>query len=224
MGKTTIAEASNIMGKYFIGPDDLDMFSKELNIASPIITQIQIPEIPFSKNLLKNIANTHLLILGIPLNASQEPLTLVSMRFFFSVDPSIKEPCFYNQDWYFNEKFANTCKLEFKWYLLGRNILNNTRGLIPENQSEIELTKFPSALLLAFAFFANYFKNKEYLWEKEFIWCSDKDNNGDRIYVARYIDPSGLSKNGFSIHRHLSVKQHYGCIEMEIDNISSHNR
>ena len=48
--------------------------------------------------------------------------------------------------------------------------------------------------------------------EKYFIWCNDVDANGDRIYVGRYFDPLGISKNGFSVHRQLRIKNNYGCI------------
>ena len=34
--------------------------------------------------------------------------------------------------------------------------------------------------------------------------------NSDQIYVGRYIDPIKINKNGFSIHRHLKIKNNYG--------------
>jgi len=48
------------------------------------------------------------------------------------------------------------------------------------------------------------------LWKSDFIWCSDKDKNGDQIYVGRYRDPLGVNKNGFNIHRHLKIRNYYG--------------
>ena len=49
------------------------------------------------------------------------------------------------------------------------------------------------------------------LWRHDFIWCDDSDHNGDRIYTGRYIDPNGINKNGFNIHRHLSIRPCYGA-------------
>ena len=64
-----------------------------------------------------------------------------------------------------------------------------------------------SSLMLA------YFARKEYLWWHDFVWCSDVDHNGDRIYVGKYHDIDGVNKNGFSIHRHLALRPCYGSVD-----------
>ena len=43
-----------------------------------------------------------------------------------------------------------------------------------------------------------------------------------RIYVGRYFDPLGISKNGFSVHRQLRIRNNYGC-SMKIANINLHS-
>lgn len=53
----------------------------------------------------------------------------------------------------------------------------------------------------------------EKLWYHDFVWCSDVDHNGDRIYVGKYNDIDGVNKDGFSIHRHLALRLCYGCID-----------
>ncbi|PIT93557.1 hypothetical protein COU00_03750, partial [Candidatus Falkowbacteria bacterium CG10_big_fil_rev_8_21_14_0_10_43_11] len=150
--------------------------------------------------------------LGVQRNATGQKLTLNSLRDFFGVNPEIKEPCFYNQDWYFKEKFAEQTVLKNKWYLIGKEVDKNTRGKSPETMKG---AAFPPAILTAFIFFAYYFHTDgKILWQQDFIWCSDKDNNGDRIYTGRYIDPDRINKNGFNIHRHLSIRQCYGLAPM----------
>lgn len=52
------------------------------------------------------------------------------------------------------------------------------------------------------------------LWKHDFVWCSDMDHNGDRIYVGKYHDISGVNKNGFSIHRHLALRECYASINL----------
>lgn len=198
---TTIENAQKIMGRNFIGPDQLVKISPYL----PAPVGKSTPTIPFALDFLKKIKKDYILILG-------APLTINAMREIFGIDPAKSEPCFYNQDWYLKEKFANKITLAPKWYLVKKSVDKKTRGLHP-NIIEKKLRNkehFPLAVLCAFTFFSYYLLHKEILWEKDFIWCSDKDANGDRIYVGRYKDPKGMNKNGFNIHRHLSIKKSYG--------------
>ena len=50
------------------------------------------------------------------------------------------------------------------------------------------------------------------LWNYDYVWCKDRDNTGDQIYVGRYTDPDGINADGFEIHRHLSIKKSYGAL------------
>lgn len=204
-GTTTIDLAKKLFGVNFIGPDEIKKVSFRTNISDAF----NVPDIPFSEEFLKTVDDDDfILILGIDSDKSGNPLTINSMRDFYGVDPSLKEPCFYNQDWYLNEDFANKVTLENKWYLIRKNVLDDTKGRKPEEIDENlpENEQFPSAVLTAHTFFLYYFLNNgEKLWKNDFIWCSDTDHNGDRIYTGRYIDPTGINKNGFNIHRFLSL-------------------
>lgn len=205
-----ITQAKKIMGKNFIGPNELDGIAKKLNIAS-LASRGNLPRIKFSEKLLKKTAKDYILILGVPLSSNGRKLTLNSLREFFGVNSEGKEPCFYNQDWYLKEKFAAATNLKFKWYLIKKAVDKKTRGKNPETRKS---AAFPSAILAVFTFFADYFLNQETLWKNDFIWCSDKDHNGDRIYVGRYVDPDKINKNGFNLHRHLSIRPCYGVINI----------
>ncbi len=202
--------AKSIMGKNFIGPNELTSIAAEINI-TPIKT---IPKIHYDEKTLKKCAKDYVLVLGVEKNKNGTALTLNSMRSFLGLGPAISEPCFYNQDWYIKEKFASTTTLKNKWYLIRKNVLKESRGVRPD----ILLGKlkkgeqFPSAILTAHTFFAFYFlHNGVKLWNNDFIWCCDKDKNGDRIYTGRYTDPKKINKNGFNIHRHLSIRPVYGA-------------
>ena len=201
------------MGKNFIGPEELRKISSKLNIADPSKFKKSIPKIPFNLDYLKKIQRDYILILGIPKDKNNEKLTINNLCSIFGWNPAKSEPCFYNQDWYLKEKFAKDTILDFKWYLIKKSVNKNSRGKNPENISKIlkNKEKFPSAILTAFAFFSYYLlTNGEVLWKHDFIWCSDKDKNNDRIYAGRYMDPKKISKNGFNVHRHLSVRPCYG--------------
>lgn len=203
------------MGRNFIGPKELLKIEKFF----PVFVPEDIPKIPFSENLLKKIRKDYILIFGVPKDKFGSILTLNRMREIFGLDPKKSEPCFYNQDWYVKEKFASQKTLNFTWYLIKKTVDKNTRGKDP-NILLKKLKKgedFPSAVLCAFTFFAYYLLYQGgILWEKDFIWCSDKDTNGDRIYVARYKDPKKINKNGFNIHRYLSLRNCYGFVPEKV--------
>jgi hypothetical protein len=210
-GKTSIAAARKILGKNFIGPDELSSIKNQLGIS--IKKSAEIPPIPFDENLLESLKESAILVLSVPLYKDNSPLTILKLREHFGWDPSISEPCFYNQDWYLKELFVSQSPACPCWNIINKNVLTSTRkkspeliaSLIPDNQ------EFPSAFLLTYAFFAFYLHaSGEILWKCDYLWCSDFDHKGDRIYVGRYIDPVGINKNGFSVHRHLSIRECYG--------------
>lgn len=203
---TSLEEAKKIFGKDFIGPDELLKYSKQMGIKTPA----KIPNVPYSPSELRKRSEDYLLVLGSSTMSSGDPLSLLSLRTHFGVDPDVFEPCFYNQDWYLKEKFM-TDPLTDEWYIVRKSVFQNTRAQNPE-QISAEL-KLPSAVQCAYAFFMNCFNTGEYLWEHDFVWCRDKDHNGDRIYVGKYHDIAGINKNGFSIHRHLALRQWYGFID-----------
>ncbi len=172
------------------------------------------PVVPFSDDVLKKHAETHILIFTPAADAGGEPITLNSLRDVFGIDPERGEPCFYNQDWYLKENFASKGSLDGAWHLLRKDVLEDARAKPPED-IEVALPSnetFPNAVTCAFAFFAHWYASEgKALWKHDFVWCSDRDHNGDRIYVGRYEDPSGVNKNGFNVHRHLSLRPAYSA-------------
>jgi hypothetical protein len=208
---TNLDRAKKIMGKNFIGLSELLSVQKDMGIFIPDELAGKLPEVNFPEGLLSNCRDEYLLILGSPYYKDETPLTIKKMRDHFGFNPELGEPCFYNQDWYINEDFFNK-QLDYKWYLLRKSVIDETRAKDPDSVTLKIL--FPSAVLCAYMFFVCWHHFHEPLWSKDYIWCSDHDHNGDRIYVGRYIDPHGINKNGFSIHRHLSISNIYGCINV----------
>lgn len=203
---TSIRIAQQIMGTNFIGPEELSSVKETIPLSIPST----IPEIHYSVEELIEKSNDYILILGLSKMNNGDPVTIKLLRSIFGTNPSIMEPCFYNQDWYMNESFVNI-PLDNKWYLIQKNIYDDSRSKLPEHYDrQISL---PLAIQCVFAFFTNFFiYNGEKLWEFSYVWCSDFDTNGDRVYVGRYTDELGLNNNGFSIHRHLRIKNNYGII------------
>jgi len=176
--------------------------------------ELSTPPIPFSEDTLKKCADSHLLVFTPVVFPNGTPITVNTLRERFGMDPAVLEPCFYNQDWYLKEDFAAATASDGKWHLLPLRVLEDARAKRPE---EIEATlggweAFPTAVTCAFAFFAYWLHTGgEALWKNDFLWCSDRDHNGDRIYVGRYEDPAGINKNGFNVHRHLALRSAYSA-------------
>jgi hypothetical protein len=138
-------------------------------------------------------------------------LTIKTLRNHFGITPDVSEPCFYNQDWYMNELFIDK-SINDAWFLIRKEVFDSSRAINPDLLSE--KYHFPSAIQCVYFFFAMWYFRKEVIWEYDFVWCSDHDHNGDRIYVGKYRDIDGINKNGFSIHRHLSIKKCYAATDL----------
>lgn len=200
-------EAKRIMQDNFIGSEELSLIAPQMGITVPE----KIPDIPFSPKTLRSIAKDCLLILGTAHTQQGYPLTLSAMREHVGWNSAQQEPCFYNQDWYLNEPFAKNVTLKHEWYLIKKIVNEESRGKHPLDFPLQSNEALPLAILTAYAFFAYYFlTNKQPLWKHDFLWCADKDSNGDQIYTGRYIDPNGINKNGFNVHRYLSLRPAYG--------------
>lgn len=204
----TIETAKSLFGENFIGKEELKPFIKALDFGD---VDIQEKPIEYSDTVLQDAAsNGYILIYGVEHIGDQ----LINLRFLrekFGVDPEISEPCFYNQDWYLKESFMDDTFLNAQWFLIKKEVFDDSRSVLPENLLERKFN-FPPAILCAYTFYAYFFARKKFLWWHDFVWCRDVDHNGDRIYVGKYHDIDGVNKNGFSIHRHLALRPCYGSV------------
>lgn len=201
--RINVAEAREIMGDNFIGP-------KELLKAGISHADNDVPAISFSEKDLMQRRKNYILILGLSTLDNGFPVTIRNLKKIYGKDPDVSEPCFYNQDWYENETFMDI-QLEGEWYLIRKEVYGDSRGIQPDEL--MERFVFPSAIRCVYAFFMAWNTLGVKLWYHDFVWCSDVDHNGDRIYVGKYNDVDGVNKNGFSIHRHLSLRECYACID-----------
>ena len=201
----SIEEAKWIMGDNFIG-------LKELSSQSVLDfkTDDIIPEIPFDAQELEGKKEDYLLILGMNKFSNGEPVTIKSLRVIFGMNPDKSEPCFYNQDWYDKEDFINR-EMESKWFLIRKTVYEDSRSVMPNELMDKYV--FPTAIDCTYAFFVAWICKDLKLWYHDFVWCSDLDHNGDRIYVGKYNDIDVVNKNGFSVHRHLALRPCYGCVD-----------
>ncbi len=197
----------NLFGKNFIGKDELKPLFRAMGLGD-----VDVHEKPIEysdSDLIRTAESGYILIYGIEEIGGQN-ITLRFLREKFGVNPDVSEPCLYNQDWYLKENFIDV-NLHTRWFLVKKDVFEESRAVAPEELISQKLN-FPSAILCAYTFFAYYYARNEYLWWHDFVWCSDTDHNGDRIYVGKYHDIDGVNKNGFSIHRHLGLRSCYGSV------------
>lgn len=206
MEREELDRLKQLFGDRLIGPDELKPLMERLGEKCSVVT---IPAMNYSAEQLEQCATDYLLVMGIP-EIGGRAMTIRTLREAFGFDPDVSEPCFYNQDWYMHEDFIDR-PLESRWYLLRKQVVESSRAVMPE-QLMADSIVFPSAILCAFAFFAYYFQYGDHLWYHDFVWCSDTDHNGDRIYVGKYHDVDGVNKNGFSVHRHLALRPCYAAV------------
>lgn len=206
---TDLADAYKVMGDNLIGFKEISS-SKLLSTFLSLSNAENCNFVPYNIDELIKVKDSHLLILVIPSFRDGSNLKFNHFRNFFGLNPDYSEPCFYNQDWYLNEVFYCNSTLDFSWCLISKEISIETRGQIPsKNQFGSSLL---SALQYTYIFFIHFVLNGFPIWQYDYIWTSDYDDSNDQIYVGRYTDINHNNKNGFSIHRHLSIKKNYGTI------------
>lgn len=202
---TSLIEAKKIMGNNIIYPDELNAI-KELDLSVKEKSAV----IPFSIDELRTKSKDYMLIYGCAKFNNGQPVNIKNLKKIFGDNPDRKAPCFYFQDWYDNEDFINK-ELDEGWFFIRKRVYEESRSVLPNELAK--KYKFPSAIQCVYSFFVTWLVLGEKLWYHDFVWCSDVDHNGDRIYVGKYNDIDGVNKDGFSIHRHLALRLCYGCID-----------
>lgn len=109
-----IETAREIMGKNFIGPDDIAEHA-EINFSPDDLAFYS--KVPFSKKTLLKCQNTHVLICGISVNTLWIYINVPEGRLHFDSDP-----------WWFEEPFACNHRTLKGWYLIRRNVIPDSIG------------------------------------------------------------------------------------------------
>lgn len=199
----SVIEAKEIMGSSFIGPDELNGFYlKKLKLNQTI------DKVPFSREDLLEKKEHYLLIYGACEFADDTPVTIHTIKDLIASNGIT--PGFYNQDWYDKEDFIEK-QMDEGWYFIRKEVYEDSRAVSPEKL--LRNHSFPTAIKCVYSFFVAWLCSDIKLWYEDFIWCSDVDHNGDRIYVGKYHDVDGINNDGFSIHRHLALRNCYACID-----------
>ena len=197
--------AKDIMGKNFIGPDELGAI-KEFCLDIPN----NVYEIPFDEITLRKNSEDYYLIYAASKFKNGDEVNIKNLKSIMGMNPDLKSPCFYFQDWYDNEDFIKA-PIKEGWFFIKKKVYEDSRAVQPDDL--LRQYSFPTAISCTYAFFVAWLTMNERLWLYDFVWCSDKDHNGDRIYVGKYHDIDGINRDGFSIHRHLALRKCYACVD-----------
>jgi len=201
--KTNIIAAKNIMGENFLGPEELKSFSLKIFELSGMVDTI-----PYSIEEIQNKKDDYLLVYAASKFVDGTFVTIRNLKKIISENGDI--PQFYNQDWYDKEDFIDEVIPE-GWFFIRRFVYEDSRSVSPNDLLQKYL--FPSAIKCTYTFFVAWHCLDIKLWYEDFVWCSNVDHNGDRIYVGKYHDIDGINNDGFSIHRHLALRPCYTCID-----------
>jgi hypothetical protein len=194
-------ERSTIAPINIITPDllnKLDLLDLDENISEPIFKE-KLKLVQDDPNLILIFFNNK--------HSKGTEVTINSLRNRIGMSPEIL-PCFYNQDWFIKHDFANIT-IDSGWYIVDSKVSEKLRAISPDELLNTHESLFVPALLLIYTFFANYLINNTVLWGDNYVWCSDLDNNGDRIYVGNYENFETNKRVGFEIHRHLKLRENY---------------
>lgn len=198
-------KAKSILGDRIIGIDDL----KKIDVINFDYSNYS-NTIPFPLEVIEQRAKDWYLIYGVSKFLDGKNVSIRNLKNIFGENPAINEPCFYFQNWYDNEEFIDNSMSE-GWFWVRKSVYEDSRAVDPNEL--LKKYSFPDAITCTYAFFVTWLTKTDKLWYHDFVWCEDVDHNGDRIYVGKYNDVDGVNVNGFSIHRHLALRNCYGCIE-----------
>lgn len=107
---------------------------------------------------------------------------------------------FRNQDWYRDQHFAENYDLNLGEY---RFELGYEKSDKSTSFTFLGPLAFPTAVSCVWAYV--YLNSLGIpIWQDNYVWCRDIDNNGDRVYV-------GMSGGkSFEIHRNLTLQPYHG--------------
>ena len=140
--------------------------------------------IPFTEDVLKACAGTHMLFPGFP-------LSLLEIRAKHA-DVFSKMDC-----WYVNQPFAEDEPVRPSWHLLRMEPVPGSLGKSWDEQQKLLLPdeEVPSAALVAFATILHFEVMKQRLFERHYVRTSDVASGGRRVFVGVF-DADGFLVGG----------------------------
>ncbi len=179
---TDLFQAKKIMGKNMFGVEDvIKHFGVTLRALS-VEQRARLTTIPFSKLVLQECEDTHILFPGYPLTIIEISDT-VPRGLFLS----------YADDWYHNQDFAKKKKVACRWYLIKKNGIPESFGKTFNDGEKllVENEEIPYACEVIFMVILHKLVTGECLFSNSYVRCHDLTLRGDRLHVGGF-SPEGL--------------------------------
>lgn len=171
--------AQSIMGKNFLGVDEV---ATHFHARFTIDELATLSYVPFSEEVLRRCASTHLLVAGYPMS-------------IMDIKAVAPEDAFYDDDrpWYRTHAFATNQKMGLRWHLIGKDINELSPHLHFDEQEKLLASDetVPRACELVYAMVLNFMVNKERLFGDVYVHCAEKGDDNARICIGNF-DETGL--------------------------------
>ncbi|MEK7639953.1 MAG: hypothetical protein AAB424_02360 [Patescibacteria group bacterium] len=169
--------ARDIMGSNFLGVEDI---IKHFGISLTDDEVSLLRDIRFTEAQLQECKDTHVLFPGYPLS-------------ILEIRDRVPNAMFYSQDWYNDEKFTKKEKVGLHWYLIRKDIVENSTSKTYQEQTALltsneEVPRACEVIYLIMLYFLAYQKR---LFEKVYARCSNLSSDGNRVDVGNF-DAKGL--------------------------------
>ncbi|PIS41015.1 MAG: hypothetical protein COT26_00320 [Candidatus Kerfeldbacteria bacterium CG08_land_8_20_14_0_20_43_14] len=166
--------AREIMGSNFLGVEDV---IKHFGISLTDDEVSALWDIPFPESVLQERKNTHILFPGYP-------LTILDIRgkvpreLFRSLEDA----------WYNGEKFAKKEKVALRWYLIRKDIIQNSTGKTYQGQTALlaDTEEIPRACEVVYMIILYYLVYQKRLFESLYGRCADVSSSGYRVDVGSF--------------------------------------
>ncbi|MFB3765074.1 MAG: hypothetical protein ACE14P_07480 [Methanotrichaceae archaeon] len=168
---TNQKRAREIMGKDFFGIEEAIKYFGVNPTSEQLAT---LSEIPFSKAVLQQSKDTHILI-------AVFPLSILEIR------DKVERRLFYNHEtaWYNKEPFAKE-RSEANWHLIRKVPVVN---LIPKDYQEQQALfsnddEVPAAQAMVYTIIGHFLATGEWLIKQKYAQTSSADSRGNRVYIT----------------------------------------
>ncbi len=184
--------AQDIMGKNFLG------IEKVIQHFSIVPTQEEIAklaDVPFSKTILRERKDTHILV-------AVFPLSILDIR--KKVERNLFDS--HNYAWYNNQAFAKE-KGETSWHLIRKDVVPESTNKTWQEQQALldEKEGVPSARVMTYTIIGYYMSSGERLFEKTYARCQCLCSLDGQVGVGRFGSRGLYVSNYWYDSRHANL-------------------
>jgi hypothetical protein len=169
--------ARAIMGRNFLGIEDVQ---KRFDVTYTPEQLASLEQVPFTAEVLEECKDTHILFPGYP-------ITILDIR--QRTKKKAKKVFYADRDaWYNDQKFAKDEEVGLRWYLIRKDIVENSTSKTWDEQRKLlgPNEEVPQAAAVVYMIILYYLVTGIRLFERIYARCQDVTSFGSRVYVGRF--------------------------------------